>query len=116
MFKPLSALAAVALASALVVPTVSQAADATAVRVTYADLNLATDAGQYKLRHRIGYAADRVCEVGERSLDLKRAVAARSCRTTAVADAEPAYLAAIGLARRGTVTVLDGAALIITAR
>ena len=62
MFKTLPALAALAVATALVVPTVSQAAEKNSVRVSYADLNLTTDFGQHKLQRRIVFAARLVCE------------------------------------------------------
>ena len=46
MFKTIPALAALAISTALVVPTVSQAAERNSVRVSYADLNLRTDFGR----------------------------------------------------------------------
>ena len=115
MLKTLPALAALAAASALVVPTVSHAEDSNSVRVSYADLNLGTTFGQTKLQRRIAYAAETVCDTADaRDLNILRAV--RACRTGAVADAQPAYLAAVARARHGTVEVLDAAALIVTAR
>jgi len=62
MLKTLPALAALAVATALVVPTISQAAERTSVRVSYADLNLATEFGQTKLQRRISFAAELVCD------------------------------------------------------
>jgi UrcA family protein len=115
MLKTISAVAALVIASALVAPTVSQAAEANSVRVSYADLNLATNFGQTKLQRRITYAARLVCDTAD-PRDLKFVRATAECRDGAVADAQPAYLAAVKAARHGTVEVLDGAALIISAR
>ena len=115
MLKTLPALAALAMASALVVPTVSQAAEVPSVRVSYADLNLATDFGQNKLQRRIAFAAGQVCGTSDpRDLNLVRAVS--DCRTETIADVQPAFQLAVGRARHGTVEVLDTAALIVTAR
>jgi len=115
MLKTLPALAALAVASALIVPTVSQAAEATTARVSYADLNLATDFGQSKLQRRIAFAAASVCEISD-GIDLKFARAVGECRSGAIADAQPAYQAAVARVRHGTVEVLDTAALIVTAK
>ena len=52
MLKTLPALAALAIASALVIPTVSQAAERTEARVSYADLNLTTDTGQDRVQRQ----------------------------------------------------------------
>jgi UrcA family protein len=115
MLKTLPALAALAVAMALVVPTVSQAEETTSVRVSYADLNLTTDFGQNRLQRRIVFAAGQVCGLADpRDLNLVRAVG--DCRTETIADAQPAFRAAIGRARHPSVEVLDTAALIITAR
>ena len=113
MLKTLPAVAALAVASALVVPTVSQAAEQDSVRVTYADLNLASDAGQQRLQGRIVYAASVVCGPADHR-DVLFLQAVGECRTATVDDAQPAYQAAIRSARHGEVEVL-GAALIITA-
>ena len=114
MLKTFSALAALAAASVLVVPTVSHADDQASVRVSYADLDLAKSIGQQRLQHRIAYAAVRVCGTADpRDLDFTRAVT--DCRTDTVADAQPAYQAAVASALHPSVTVLDGAALVVTA-
>jgi UrcA family protein len=115
MLKTLPAFAALLAAGTLVAPTVSQAAESNSVRVSYADLNLASDLGQHKLQRRITGAARVVCVI-EDSRELALASATNACRKDAVASAQPAYEAAVAAARRGTVTVLDGAALIIMAR
>ena len=116
MFKTVTAVAAVLFTAALVVPTVSQAEDVQSVRVSYADLDLATDVDQHRLGRRIANAAETVCDLGEEKYQLKLAAATGVCRTDAIAGVQPAYLAAIEGARRGTVTVGGAAALIVTAR
>jgi UrcA family protein len=113
MLKTLPALAALVVASALVVPTVSEAQDTASVRVSYADLNLATDFGQNKLQHRISYAAETVCDKAD-PFDLNYTRAVSDCRIGAVAGAQPAFLAAVAAARHPSVTVLDATALIVT--
>ena len=115
MMKPLFALGALIVASALVVPTVSQAAANNSARVSYADLNLASDAGIAALRGRIAGAARDVCEI-EDSREMALAAATDSCRSIAIADAQPAFDAAVAAVRKGSVTVLDGAALIVSVR
>ena len=114
MLKTVSAFAALAVASILVVPTVSQAAVSNSVRVSYADLNLASAPGEQILERRIANAARTVCEI-EDSHELALASATNVCRGDAVAGAQQQLQAAVAAARRGTVTVLDGAALIVTA-
>lgn len=113
MLKPIPAAAAIAAATALVVPTVSRADESNSMRVSYADLNLASATGQHTLRGRIGQAAVIVCEM-EDSRQLAISTATNLCRTGAIKGAEPAYEAAVASARRGTVTVL-GAALVVSA-
>lgn len=115
MLKPIFAVAAVVAASMLVAPTVSQAEGTNSVRVSYADLNLASGVGQHMLQRRIAGAARVVCVI-EDSRELALARATNACRGDAIASAQPAYDAAVGSARRGTVTVGTGAALIVSAR
>ena len=114
MLKTLSALAAVAAAALFVVPTVSQAADTDSVRVSYADLNLASAIGQGQLQRRIFFAAKTVCGPADLR-DIKFTNAVAECRDDTIADAQPQYEAAVAAARHGTVEVLDAAALIVTA-
>ena len=116
MFKTLTATAAVMLSAALVLPTVSQAQDVESMKVSYADLDLASDAGQQRLERRIGFAAYLLCDLGESSKELDLAYATKTCRTASIAGAQPAFDAAVAAARRGTVTVGEGAALIISAQ
>ena len=114
MMKPLSALAALAVAAALLVPTVSQAAERTSARVSYADLNLSTNFGQHKLQRRIAFAAQTVCDPTD-GIDRNFVRAVAECRTGAIADAQPAYQAAIARALHPSVTVLEATALVVTA-
>jgi UrcA family protein len=113
MLKTLPALAALVVASALVVPTVSLAQDTQSVRVTYADLNLTTDFGQNKLQRRISYAAEFVCDKAD-PMDFNYTRAVSDCRIGAIAGAQPAFAAAVNAARHPSVTVLDATALIVT--
>lgn len=114
MSKMFAAVGALLAAATLVVPTASQADSPNSVRVSYADLNLASSAGQGVLRGRITGAAKVVCMIEDsREMALRRAT--NDCRSDAVARAWPAYEAAVGAARRGSVTVIDAAALIVTA-
>jgi UrcA family protein len=113
MLKTVTAFAAVLAASALVIPTVSYAEAPTSMTVSYADLDLLSAAGQHTLLRRIGTAADVVCEVGY-TRELERMIAADQCRIGAIAGSRPAYEAAIGSFRHGTVTV-GAASLIVTA-
>ena len=115
MLKPLLAAASVLVASAVVGPTVSQAATANSYSVSYADLNLASDNGRQSLQRRIAFGARVVCEI-EDSRELALAAETDACRSDAVESARPAYEAAVSRARRGTVEVLDAAALIVTAQ
>lgn len=115
MLKTLTALAAFTAAAALVVPTVSQAEEMPSVLVPYGDLNLASALGQSKLQNRIAFAAKSVCAIAD-PRDQNFSFAVSECRSTAIADAQPAYEQAIASTRHGTVTVLDSAALIVTAR
>ena len=115
MLKTITAFAAVFVASSLVLPTVSQAAGTNSVRVTYADLNLASLPGQRTLEHRIVRAARVVC-VYDDGKDVDLAIETNACRNDAVASAQPAYAAAVNAARRGSVTVMGAASLIVTAR
>jgi UrcA family protein len=115
MLRAIPAFAAVLVAAAFVVPTVSQAAESNSVRVSYADLNLSSHAGQDALQRRIGFAARVVCEF-EDSRQLPLASATNLCRSDAIESARPAYEAAVASARRGTVIVGEAASLIVTAR
>ena len=116
MLKPLSAVAAVLLASALVTPTVSQAQEVPSATISYADLNLANAQARATLQGRIKSAASELCDVGATMHELALAQFTRTCRAGAIASAQPAYEAAVAAARRGTVTVLTGATVTVTAQ
>ena len=115
MLKPLLAIAAVLVASVLVGPTVSQAAESNSVRVSYADLNLSSLRGQQSLQRRMEFASVVVCQI-EDSRELALAAATHDCRNTALADAQPAYEAAVAAARRPSGEVIIGAALTVVGR
>jgi len=116
MLKTATAFAALLAATAFVVPTVSQAQEVRSARVSYLDLDLASDIGQQSLQRRIFHAAESVCGIGAIRMDIKSAFLAADCRDDAVATAQPQFAAAVNAARHGTVTVGGAAALIITAR
>jgi len=116
MLKTVTAVAAVVMTAALIMPTISQAEDVQSMKVSYRDLDLDSNAGQQKLGRRIAYAADTVCSLGEEKYQLKLALATQTCRTATIAAVQPAYFAAIDNARRGTVTVGSAASLIVRAR
>ena len=88
MLKTISALAALAVASALVAPTVSQAEEPNSVRVSFADLNLASNIGQHTLQRRITGAARTVCVI-EDSRELALSSATKASRSDAIASARP---------------------------
>lgn len=112
MMKAIPAFAALLTASVLVVPTVSQAAQSNSVRVSYADLNLASQAGASILEKRIQSAARSVCEI-EDSRELELARAAGECREDAIAGAQPAFNSALAAARNPSVTVLEATIAVI---
>lgn len=116
MFKAnpaLAATAAVIAAAALVVPTVSQAAESVSMRVSYADLNLGSDEGSQTLLRRITVAARVVCGF-EESKQYDVVIATKACRTGALEGARPAYEAAIASAHRGSV-IIGEAAIVVSA-
>ena len=114
MSKMFAGVGALLAAATLVVPTASQAEESNSMRVSYADLNLASTTGQGVLQRRMVGAAKIVCVI-EDSREIALRSATNSCRSDAVARAWPAYEAAVSAARRGSVTVIDASALIITA-
>jgi UrcA family protein len=116
MLKTISAVAALAVASIFVVPTVSQAEDSQSVRVSYADLNLASLDGRQRLEHRVSHAARTVCDLGETPSQLSLAALTKDCRHDTLARVQPQLAAVIDANRRGTVTVGGAAALILTAQ
>ena len=115
MLKPISALAVALIASAFA-PAAAQADVPNSVLVSYADLNLGNNAGQNVLQRRISSAATQVCAAAGTKLDLTLVTLEHNCFAETIASAKPAFDAAVNAARHGTVTVLDGAALIISAQ
>lgn len=112
MFKAFAAMAAVVAASTVVAPTVSQAETTNSVRVSYADLNLASQTGASVLERRIASAARVVCEI-EDSRELALAQATNLCRNQAISDAQPAFHAALIAARNPSVTIIDASIAVI---
>lgn len=115
MFKAIPAAAALAVAAALVVPTVSHAQDTQSMAVSYADLNLTSEIGQDRLQRRVGLAASYVCgQADTRDFTWAREVVL--CRNGAIDGAQPAVLAAINNARHPSVEVLQATSLVVTAK
>jgi len=115
MFKPnpaLMAAAALTVASALVVPTVSQAADLASVTISYADLDLASAAGADSLQRRINFAARVVCGY-EDSRQYDVVIATNTCRSGAIEGTRPAYETALANARHRSVIVGEAAASLV---
>jgi UrcA family protein len=122
MYKAISAVAAVIVASALLIPTASIAAPEAAssddgvvsTTVFYADLNLARPRDVRTLEGRIGYAARGVCGTPF-AFEILENPERHQCIIAAAASAQPALEALVAAAHRGVVTVGYGAALIVTA-
>ena len=106
MSKTLCALAAVAVAAVLTVPTVAQAQESASVEVRFDDLNLTHASGRTALERRVDSAARSLCgNAGGRDLTINRAIAA--CHVEALNSARPAVETAIANARGGgTATVV----------
>lgn len=115
MLKTIPALAALGVSAVLLVPTATQAQDLPTARVSYADLDLATDVGQHSLIRRMSFASDQLCGVGKWK-QLGLVADASACSKDTLAGAQPAYEEAVARARHGTVIVGGAAALIITRR
>ena len=115
MLKTFPALAALGVAAALVLPTAGNADEMDVVRVPYGDLNLIASPDQARLQQRIVFAAEVVCGTADHR-DVPFLQKVGECRRATVADAQPAVQAAINRARHPSVTILDAAALVVTAR
>src|SRR5215217_3162673 len=120
MLKAITALGAIAVASALLVPTASLAgtvsgAEVVTASVSYGDLNLSHSRGVSSLKYRINGAAQSLCGASVR-YELMEGPERRACVTGAVASAQPAFDAAVGASRRGSVIISSGASLLITVR
>ena len=114
MLKTFSPIAAAGVAATLAAGTPARADDTHSARVTYADLNLASPAGEQKLQHRVSFAARSVCDTDDVS-DPEMTSAIQHCRVAAVASAQPAIRQAVEHARQPSVTVLEATSLIVTA-
>ena len=115
MFKTVPAIAALAFAAVLVVPTVSHAQDTRSMTVSYADLNLTSDIGQERLQTRVDLAASYVCGQAD-TRDFNWARAVQACRSDAIDGAQPAVLAAINNARHPSVEVLQATSLVVSGK
>jgi UrcA family protein len=87
-----------------------------AIRIAYADLNLATDAGQKALRYRIEHAARTVCGFVDSRDTAVLWTATVACRRGAFERARPAYEAAVEHAGDHAGVALSSAFLIVTSR
>ena len=118
MLKALSAVGAVAVAAALLLPTASlastPAADDQSTMVSYGDPNLASTQGANVLRERIRFAAKDVCGLAGAAA-LPEIQFNRGCVAGAIASAQPGFDQAVASARHGIITVGTGASLIVTA-
>ena len=113
MLKSLPVLAVLAFLATTLMPAVGEAQETASARVSYADLNLASSSGQRILQSRIVFAATSLCDpADEFNLELRHAVL--NCRTSTIADAQPAFQAAVSQALHPSVTVLDAAAMVVS--
>lgn len=100
--------------SAVLVPAIALADETHAVRISYADLDLVSTVGQLKLQHRIAFAAMSVCNTADVP-DPAMTHIVTECRRGAIADARPAYDAAVSRAQHPSVTVLEATTLVVAA-
>jgi UrcA family protein len=78
---------------AVVSPAPASAQEASA-RIRYSDLNLSSDAGRARLDRRVRVAAEAMCKArptGMLAIDAKT----RRCMDAAIAQAQPAVMAAV---------------------
>ena len=80
-------------------------------RVSYADLNLHSDAGRQALEFRVRRAADSLCFEGSKT-DLARSTVEHDCYRKAIASAQPQ----IDVAVRSFAVVTAAAAITVSAR
>jgi UrcA family protein len=119
MLKALSLIGAVAIAAALLLPTVSVARTVEdqnqndSTKVSYADLNLASQSGVDQLLVRIHGTARQVCGISAPT-SLSEIQYNRNCYAGAVASAQPGFDQAVAGARHGEV-IVGGASLIVSA-
>jgi UrcA family protein len=104
------AIAAALLASALPACSALGATGDGAIRIGYADLNLASDAGRAALSNRVGRAADRLCMVGQ----VRGLGQTQGCRRDVISTTAPQVALAI---QNATVRFADaGSAIVVTLR
>lgn len=80
---------AAAIAAALIAAVPAIADGTKSVKVSYADLNLATESGRLALDRRVARTAARICAVPVEQ-DLAMLAAAKRCAVKARASAQPA--------------------------
>ena len=80
----------IATAAALIGTAATAQPVRTEIAVSYADLNLASDAGQAVLAQRINSAASKVCDVNPNQRDLAMKANSKRCYTAAVSSANTA--------------------------
>ena len=115
MLKTLPALAALLASGVVLVPTLSHAQETRSARVSYADLNLATGSGRQELHNRIASAAKSVCDTSDVEGFAFRETMF-DCSSTAIANAEPAFEAAVAQSMHPSVTVLESSALVVSSQ
>lgn len=92
-------------------PIIVQDAVTPTARVSYADLNLQSDAGREVLQARVRRAADSLCLEGG-NVDLVRWTVEHDCYRNAIASAQPQIDAAV----RSLGVVAAAAAITVSAR
>jgi len=86
------------------------------IAVSFADLNLANDAGVRRLTHRVRLAAAIVCDVPTYEVPQSIAQPAKRCFNDSVARASNDIQAAAARARGGQSVASSGLAMILLAR
>lgn len=77
----------IAAATAIIATSANAETVRSQIAVSYADLNLASDAGKTTLAARVDVAADSACGVNDNVRDLRSRQMARRCHDAAVAKA-----------------------------
>lgn len=101
-------------AAAANVETTTAYETAQTATVSYADLDLSDERGANALQRRIATAARHVCG-RSRAVDLDSIKVDRQCLMGAVASAQRAFDEALTRARHGSVTVTQGASVVVIA-
>ena len=98
--KALFVTAAVAASGGVATPAMAEVeGEYRTTTVSYADLDLASEAGVARLNSRIKFAARQVCGIA--NLDLRAAPEISRCREAAIEHATRATVTVIAAARRG---------------